>query len=104
MNEAVLNIATLLQSIQVWPAGGATVEWGSSLMNLVMNDLRSCMNIAILDASMRIIYVNEITDDAVDKIIGIWKKHGNRQIELWSHLWKKSGAVFINILHGFMCI
>lgn len=51
-------------------------------MNLVMNDLRSCMNIAILDALMRITYVNEITDDAVDSIIGIWKECGNRQIEL----------------------
>ena len=40
------------------------------------------MNIAILDALMRITYVNEITDDAVDSIIGIWKECGNRQIEL----------------------
>ena len=63
------------------------------------------MNIAILDALMWITYVNKITDDAVDSIIGIWKERGNRQIELWSHLWKKrSGAVFINILHGFMWI
>ena len=40
------------------------------------------MNIAILDVLMRITYVNGITDDAVDSIIGIWKERGNRQIEL----------------------
>ena len=47
-----------------------------------MDDLRNSMNIATLDATMRIAYVNEITDDVVGKIIGIWKKHGNRRIEL----------------------
>ena len=40
------------------------------------------MNIATLNATMRITYINEITDDLVDKIIGIWKKQGNRRIEL----------------------
>ena len=40
------------------------------------------MNIATLDATMRITYINEITDDLVGKIIGIWKKQRNRQIEL----------------------
>lgn len=35
-------------------------------MNLVVNDLRSSMNLATLDAMMRITYENEITDVAVD--------------------------------------
>ena len=51
-------------------------------MNLVMNDLRNSMNIATLDATMRITYVNDITDDVVDKVISIWKRHGNRQTEI----------------------
>ena len=81
----------------------AIVEWGSSLMNLVMNDLRSCMNIAILDVLMRITYVNGITDDAVDSIIGIWKECGNRQIELWSHLWKKEVVLFLLTFYMVLC-
>ena len=51
-------------------------------MKLIMSDFRNSMNIATLDATMRITYINEITDDLVDKIIGIWKKQGNRRIEL----------------------
>ena len=82
VEEVIPNIATLLQLIQVCPASGAVVERGFSLMNLVMNDLRNSMNIVTLDATMRITYANEITDDVVDKIIGIWKKRGNRGIEL----------------------
>ena len=89
LNEAFLlveevfpSIATLLQLIQVCPASGAIVKQGFSLMNLVMNDLRNSMNIATLDAMMRITYVNEITDDVVEKIIGIWKRRENRRIEI----------------------
>ena len=51
-------------------------------MNLVINDLRNSKSIATLDVTMRITYVNEITDDVVGKIISIWKKHVNRRIEL----------------------
>ena len=51
-------------------------------MNLAINDLSNSVNIATLDDTMQITYINEITDDEVDKIIGIWKKHGNRQTEL----------------------
>ena len=80
VEEVLPSIATLLQLTQVYPAGGAVVEWNFSLMNLVMNDLSNSVNIATLDATMRITYVNEITDDVVEKIIGIWKKHVNRQI------------------------
>ena len=61
------------------------------------------MNIAILDALMRITYVNEITDDAVDSIIGIWKERGNRQIELWSHLWKKEAVLFLLTFYMVLC-
>ena len=80
--EVLPNIAALLQLIQVCPASGTVVERGFSLINLAMDDLRNSMNIATLDAMMWIAYVNEITDDVVGKIIGIWKKHGNRRIEL----------------------
>ena len=80
--EVLPNIAALLQLIQVCPASGTVVERGFSLINLAMDDLRNSMNIATLDATMWIAYVNEITDDVVGKIIGIWKKHGNRRIEL----------------------
>ena len=55
-------------------------------MNLVMNDLRNSTNIATLDTTMQITYVNEITDDVVDKIIGIWKNCESRQIEFESQL------------------
>ena len=82
VEEVLPSIATLLQLIQVCPASGAVVERGFLLMNLVMNDLRNSMNIATLDATMRITYVNEITDDVVEKIIGIWKRCENRRIEL----------------------
>ena len=80
--EVLPNIAALLQLIQVCPASGTVVERGFSLINLAMDDLRNSMNIATLDATMWIAYVNGITDDVVGKIIGIWKKHGNRRIEL----------------------
>ena len=64
--EVLLCIEAQLQLIQVCPASGAVVERGFSLMNLVMNDTRNSMNIATLDANMRITYVNEITDDVED--------------------------------------
>ena len=88
LNEAILlveilpNIATSLQLIQVCPANGAVVERGFALTNFVMNGLKSSMNISTLDATMWVTYVNEITDDVVDKITDIWKKRGNRQTEL----------------------
>lgn len=88
LNEAILlveilpNIATSLQLIQVCPASGAVVERGFALTNFVMNGLKSSMNIWTLDATMWVTYVNEITDDVVDKITDIWKKRGNRQTEL----------------------
>ena len=79
VEEVLPNIATLLQLVQVCHASGAVAaERGFSLVNLVMNDLRNSMNIATLDATMRITYVNEIADDVMDKILNIRKKCGNR--------------------------
>ena len=94
LHEVLPSIATLLQLIQICPASGAVAERGFSLMNLIMNNLRNAMNIATLDATMRITYVNEITDDVVEKIIGIWKKHGNRRIELLIPTLKKNQFCF----------
>ena len=82
VEEVLPHIGTLLQLIQVCPASGAVVDRRFSLMNLVINDLRNSKNIATLDVTMRITYVNEITDDVVGKIISIWKKHVNRRIKL----------------------
>ena len=48
-----------------------------------MNDLRSSMNIRPSDATVRIHYHSEsLTDGEVNEIIDIWKRHGNRRIEL----------------------
>ena len=76
-------------------------------MNLVMNDLRNSMNIATLDATMQITYVNDITDDLVDKVIGIWKKHGNRQTEFNPNSEKKSVLFLLTFMfygHLINCI
>ena len=82
IEEVLPNIVTLLRLSQVCPASGAIAEQGFSLMNIIMDDLRSFMNISSLESMMQITCVNEITDDVVDNVIGIWKKHGNRVIEL----------------------
>ena len=48
-----------------------------------MNDLRRSMNVRTLDATMRIHYQGEsLTDGEVNEIIDIWKRRGNRRIEL----------------------
>ena len=48
-----------------------------------MNDLRSSINVHTLDATMKIHYQGEsLTDGEVNEIIDVWKRHGNRQIEL----------------------
>ena len=52
--EILPDIATVLNIIAICPASGALVEREFSLMNLIMNDLRSSMNIRTLDATMRI--------------------------------------------------
>ena len=54
--EVLPDICTVLFFISVCPASGAVVKRGFSLMNLIMNDLRSSMNVCTLDATMRIHY------------------------------------------------
>ena len=52
-------------------------------MNLIMNDMRSSMKVRTLDATMRIHYQGEsLTNEEVDEVIDVWKRRGNRQIEL----------------------
>ena len=52
-------------------------------MNLVMNDLRSSMNIQTLDPLIRLHYNdNSFSDTQVQDIISIWLKRRNRRIEL----------------------
>ena len=65
--RGVADICTVLILISVCPARGAVVERGFSLMNLIMNDLRSSMNVPSLDATMRSHYQGEsLTDGEVD--------------------------------------
>ena len=48
-----------------------------------MNDLRSSMNVRTLDDTMRTHYQGEsLTDGEVDEITDVWKRCGNRRIEL----------------------
>ena len=77
------DISLILNLMSICPASGAVVERGFSLMNLIMNDLRSSMNIRTLDAIMRIHYHGKtLLDREADEIIDIWKRRGNRRIEL----------------------
>ena len=80
--EVFPNVSTILQLALICPASGAVVERGFSLMNLIMNDLRSSMNITTLDALMRISYQDDLDELQCNEIIRIWKKRGNRRIEL----------------------
>ena len=81
--EVLPDICAVLILISVCPASGTVVECGFSLKNLIMNDLRRSMNVRTLDATMRIHYQGEsLTDGEVNEIIDIWKRRGNRRIEL----------------------
>ena len=61
----------------------AVVERGFSLMNLIVNDLRSSMNIQAPDALMRLHYIDDsFSDTQVQDIISIWLKRANRRMEL----------------------
>ena len=72
-HEVFPDVAIVLETIQVCPSSGAVAERGFSLMNLIMNDTRSSMNIQTLDALIR---------DQVQDIISICLKRGNRRTEL----------------------
>ena len=77
------DFAIVLEIIQVCPSSGAVVERGFSLMNLIMNDLRSSMNIQALDGLIRLHYIdNSLSDTQVQDITSIWLKRGNRRMEL----------------------
>ena len=48
-----------------------------------MNDLRSSMNIQMLDALVRLHYIDDsFSDTQVQDIISLWFKWENRRIEL----------------------
>ena len=81
--EILSDVAVVLNIIQICPTSGAVVERGFSLMNLIMNDLRSSMKVATLDALMRIHYHDELLSKTqMRDIISICKNRGNRRIEL----------------------
>lgn len=90
LEEAILltsdilpEVNLILNIIAICPSSGAVVERGFSLMNLIMNDLRNSMNIRTLDATMRIYYNgNNLSDEEADRIVDVWKRRGNRRIEL----------------------
>ena len=67
--------------MSISPDCGAVVECYFSLMNLIMNDLRSSMNVCALEAIMRIHYHRStLSGKEADEIIDIWKRRGNRRI------------------------
>ena len=72
----VLNVIT----ITICPASGAMVELGFSLMNLIINNLQSSINIKTLDATMHIHYNGTDLSDKQEELncefiwIDIWHK------------------------------
>ena len=48
-SEIIPDIKTVLSIITICRASGAVVERGFSLMNLIMNNMQSSMNVRILD-------------------------------------------------------
>ena len=71
----VLNVIT----ITICPASGAMVELGFSLMNLIINNLQSSINIKTLDATMHIHYNGpDLSDKEADKIIDVWNRRINK--------------------------
>ena len=52
-------------------------------MNFIMNDLRSSMNIQMLDALIRLqLHDDSFSFTQAQYIISIWVKRGNKRIEL----------------------
>ena len=69
-SEMFPDITTVLNIIAICPASGVVVERGFSLVNLIMNELRSSMNIRTLGVAMRIYYNGaDLSDQEADKII-----------------------------------
>ena len=80
--EVFPNIALLLEIILVCPSSGAVVERGFSVTNLAMNKLQSSMKVTTLGAIMRIYYENDLDDNKASDILEVWKKRGDRRVEL----------------------
>ena len=73
------NISTVVILVSVCPASGIVVEGGFSLMNLIMNDLTSNMNVLKQDATMRSHYQGiSLNGGEVDEIIDVCNRQGNR--------------------------
>ena len=69
-SEILPDITAVLNIICVCPASGAVVNRGFSLMNLIVNDLQSSMNIKTLDAAMHIhFYGIDFTDERLIKLL-----------------------------------
>ena len=69
-SEMFPDIRTVLNIIAICPASGVVGERGFSLVNLIMNELRSSMNIRTLGVAMRIYYNGaDLSDQEADKII-----------------------------------
>ena len=82
-SEILPYTATVLNIIAISPASGAVVERGFSLMNLIMSNLRSLMNMRTIDATMHIHYNGaDLFDEEAGKIIDVWKRRGSRRTEL----------------------
>ena len=76
-HEIFSDITIALEIVQVYPTGGAFIERGFLLMNLIMNDLRSSMNIQTLDALVQLHYIDDsYSDTQAQNIISTWLKRG----------------------------
>ena len=80
--EVFPNIVLLLEIILVCPSSRAVVEHRFSVMNLAMNKLQSTMTVTTLDAIMHIYYEKDLDDNKASDILEVWKKRGDRRIEL----------------------
>ena len=63
------NVAVVLQLVLICPASGAIVEWGFSVMNLIVNELHSSLKISTLDALIWINYQEDLSHEKCDEII-----------------------------------
>ena len=74
-SEILPDIANVLNFMSIWPGSGAVVERGFSLMNMIMNDLQSSMNIRTLDPMMHIHYNGpDLSDEEAVKIIDVGRE------------------------------
>lgn len=78
----IIPVIFLILNLMYIPlASGAVVECCFSFMNLIMNNLRSSMNVCALEAIKRIHYHGStLSDKEAGEIIEIWKRCRNRGI------------------------